>query len=980
MYLKNIKINGFKSFADKIDLEIDQGITGVVGPNGSGKSNIVDAIKWVLGEQSVKALRGDNTMTDVIFTGSNSRKASKRAVVSLVFDNSDHYLQSEFSEIEIKRVVYDTGENEYYINNIKSRLKDITDLFLDSGAGKESFNIISQGAVADIINSKPDDRRVIFEEAAGVLKYKKRKDESFRKLQKTNENIARVDLLIDEILNTLTPLKEQAEVAKKYLDYKDSLTSIEIALMARDIGDINEEYKIVKSNVERLSNEIEDFALNNNKDYSKIDKLKLDSLKLDEEIEEKNTKVLELVNKISELQSNKQITIERQKYKVDDTKLQSNIIALKEELLTIQNNIDGVNKDISLLCSSIEKDKLAGLEIKNIKEEKEEKRNKLLNTISNLNKDIMTTNNRIDILKDNMVNDTKIPNSVKSVLNNVRLRGIHNVLGKLIEVEEKYSLAIEVALGFNTNVIVCDDEKCAKEAIIYLKDNKLGRVTFFPMSNIKARFIEQSILDTIKKENGFVGIAAELVKYNSEYKDIIYNQLGNVLIVKDIDSLNKIGKLINYKYKVVSLDGEVLNAGGAITGGTLKNNSSLLNQRFEIQRLEEERDEKSKKLMSYELDLNKIETEYNDVLLKVEKNEKNLIVLNEQLKQKQDYLSLLNNNYKNKDAELNGTKSVSNKSLDKELDKILKDFYNAQAEKEKLEKELNKLKDERSDMALEIADMEREFREVNSIMNQKQNELKNEEIKAGKMDVKLDNLLLSLNENYGLTFERARDEYSLDVDVEVARVNVNNLKVKIRELGEVNTGSISEYERLNERYNFLTSQKEDLEKSVTELMSIIDEMDEIMKVKFVESFEKIKEEFNNVFKTLFKGGEGLLSLTNPDDLLNTGVDILAVPPGKKLNSIALLSGGEKTLTAIALLFAILNVKPVPFVVLDEVEAALDENNVDSFGRYLQSKKDKSQFIIITHKKRTMEFADTLYGVTMQESGVSKLVSVRLEDK
>jgi chromosome segregation protein len=384
--------------------------------------------------------------------------------------------------------------------------------------------------------------------------------------------------------------------------------------------------------------------------------------------------------------------------------------------------------------------------------------------------------------------------------------------------------------------------------------------------------------------------------------------------------------------------------------------------------------------MSYELDLNKIETEYNDVLLKVEENEKDLIVLNEQLKQKQDYLSLLNNNYKNKDEELNGTKSVSNKSLDKELDKILKDFYNAQAEKEKLEKELNKLKDERSDMALEIADMEREFREVNSIMNQKQNELKNEEIKAGKMDVKLDNLLLSLNENYGLTFERARDEYSLDVDVEVARVNVNNLKVKIRELGEVNTGSISEYERLNERYNFLTSQKEDLEKSVTELMSIIDEMDEIMKVKFVESFEKIKEEFNNVFKTLFKGGEGLLSLTNPDDLLNTGVDILAVPPGKKLNSIALLSGGEKTLTAIALLFAILNVKPVPFVVLDEVEAALDENNVDSFGRYLQSKKDKSQFIIITHKKRTMEFADTLYGVTMQESGVSKLVSVRLEDK
>ena len=308
-----------------------------------------------------------------------------------------------------------------------------------------------------------------------------------------------------------------------------------------------------------------------------------------------------------------------------------------------------------------------------------------------------------------------------------------------------------------------------------------------------------------------------------------------------------------------------------------------MNQRFEIQRLEEEKDEKSKKLMTYELDLNKIETEYNDIAAKMEENEKNLIILNEQLKQKQDYLDILNNNYKNKEEELNGTKSVSNKSLDKELDKILKEFYKAQADKEKLEKELNKLKDERSDMALEIADMERDFREINAIMNQKQNELKNEEIKAGKMDVKLDNLLLTLNENYGLTYERAKDEYSLDVDVEVARVNVNNLKYKIKELGDVNTGSIAEYERLSERYNFLTTQREDLEKSVTELMSIIDEMDEIMKVKFVESFEKIKVEFNNVFKTLFKGGEGVLTLTNPDDLLNTGVDILAIPPGKKLN-------------------------------------------------------------------------------------------------
>ena len=980
MYLKSIKINGFKSFADKIDLEIDQGITGIVGPNGSGKSNIVDAVKWVLGEQSVKALRGDSTMTDVIFTGSNSREGSKRAVVSLTFDNSDHYLQSDFNEVEIKRVVYATGENEYYINNAKSRLKDITEMFLDTGAGKESFNIIGQGEVADIISSKAEDRRVIFEEAAGVLKYKKRKDEAFRKLQRTNENIARISLLIDEILNTLTPLKEQAEVARKYVGYKESLTNIEIALIAHDIEEINSEYKVVKDNVERLSNELEDFALNNTKDNSKLEKLKLDSLKIDEKIEEKNKKILELIGKISELQSAKQITIERQKYKVDDAKLQSNMIALKEELLTINNNIEGVNKDISLLSSSLEKDNLAGLDIKKRKEEQEEKRNKLLNNIRNLNKEIMDSTNRLEILKDNMANDTKIPNSVKSVLNNVRLKGIHNVLGKLIDVEEKYSLAIEVCLGANTNVIVVDDDKCAKDAIIYLKDNKLGRVTFFPISNIKARYVEQSVLDSVKDIKGFVGIAAELVKYDKQYKDIIYNQLGNTLIVDNIDTLNKVGKLVNFKYKIVSLDGELLFAGGAITGGTLKPNSSLLNQRFEIERLDDEIQEKSKKLMNLELDLNKIEEEYSNVCLEMDTNERSIIGLNEQLKQKKDYLNTLTVNYKTKEEELNGTENVSNKSLDKELDNILKQYYDTTAKKEKLDKELDKLKDDKSDLTLKIADMEREYREINAIMNQKQNELKSEEVKAGKMDVKLDNLLLNLNENYGLTYERAKDEYSLDVDVEVARLNVNNLKVKIHELGEVNTGSIKEYERLNERYTFLSSQKEDLETSVSELLSIIEEMDEIMKKKFVESFEIIRKEFNVVFKELFKGGEARLELTNPDDILNTGIEIFALPPGKKLNSIALLSGGEKTLTAISLLFAILNVKPVPFVILDEVEAALDEHNVDSFGKYLQTKKDKSQFIIITHKKRTMEYADTLYGVTMQESGVSKLVSVRLEDK
>lgn len=980
MYLKSIRANGFKSFADKIELDINKGITAVVGPNGSGKSNIVDAVRWVMGEQSVKALRGDASMSDVIFAGSGSRQALSRAWVSLTFDNTDHYLKSEFNEIEIKRVVYKTGENEYYINNSKVRLKDITDLFLDSGAGKESFNIISQGAVVDVVNSKPEDRRSIFEEAAGVLKYKKRKDESFRKLQKTNENIARVNLLIDELLTTLEPLKQQSIVAQKYLDYKESLEQIEIALLANDITQINVEYNEIKEKVKQLTTDIEGMEFDNSSGNSKIDQLKLESLKLDDEIEKKNAEVLKIINEISDLQSKKQITIERKKYEVDDTKLQNNIIALKEEILGINNNVEGLNKDLAMLEGDINTKNLQELELSKVKDKLEDERNRKVTEISSLNKDVMNLNNKIDIINENIMNDTKLPFGVKSVINNIRLRGICGVLGKLIEVDNKYGMAIETALGANINVIVVEDVENAKEAIEYLKENKMGRATFYPISVIKPRFIEQRVLDLVKNEKGFVGIGAELVKYDKKYKDIVFNQLGNVLIVEDIDSLNKIAKLIDYKYRLVSLEGEISQAGGALTGGTLKNNNGLINQKKELETFQNDLAAKSSRLKMLEIEMNNLEQKYREALINYENNEREILLLNEKKKQKKEYLETVLANLNAKQAELDGTLNVSNNSLDKELDEILNNYYQAVALKENLEKELNKLKSERSELGVTIADLERKYREVNAQYNQKQNELKMAEVKVGKLDVKLDNLLMSLNENYGMTYERAKEDYELDVDADMARVKVNNLKVKIKDLGEVNTGSIAEYERLNTRYEFLSTQRNDLEKSVSELLAVIGEMDEIMKKQFLETFLKIKDEFEVVFKKLFKGGEGVLELTDSDNILETGINVSALPPGKKLNSIALLSGGEKTLTAIALLFAILNVKPVPFVILDEVEAALDEANVDAFGNYLQTRKERSQFIIITHKKRTMEYADALYGITMQESGVSKLVSVKLEDK
>ncbi len=978
MYLKCIRAAGFKSFADKIELDIDKGITGVVGPNGSGKSNIVDAVRWVLGEQSVKALRGDGSMTDVIFAGSKSRGSQSRASVSLVFDNSDHYLNSEFNELDVKRVVYKTGENEYYINNTKVRLKDITDLFLDSGAGKESFNIISQGAVTDIVNSKPDDRRVIFEEAAGVLKYKKRKEESFRKLERTNENLARVNLLIDELLTTLTPLKEQSEKARVYLEYKGELENIEIALIANDIENLNKDYEKVKERVKNLNDDVERLNLSNNSDTSKVEQLKLLSLKLDSEIEEKNNNVLSLSRELTELQSKKQITIERQKYEVDGNRLQENILALKEELLSLTNTIDTLSGDITTIKTDLEMKQLKSMELIKVNEEKKKKRLTIEGDINNVNREILSLNNRIDILNDNINNDTKLPYSVKNVINNIRLHGIDGVLGKLIDVPEKYVTAIETSLGANSNVIVVKDEKCAKEAINYLKENRLGRATFFPRSIIKARNVLYEDLNKIKDIDGYIGTADSLVKYDEVFKDIVLNQLGNVIIVDNIDTLNKVGKLIQYKYKIVSLEGEVSYAGGALTGGTSKTGSGLMNQKYELEELNKQVDSKKNKLSALENSLNILNKELEKSSVELETNQRDVILLTEQVNLKTNRLSSLQNDYNVRNNELNGALNKGNNTLDKELEELVSLYYEKEALKNTETKELDKLKSQRSDLATQISELEKEYREMNSQITAKQNELKLEEIKLGKMDVKLDNLLINLSENYSLTYEKARMEYTLDIDSETARLTVNNLKAKIKTLGEVNTGSISEYERLNERYIFLSTQRDDLEKSVTSLLDVIEEMDELMKVRFIETFNKISEEFKIVFKKLFKGGEGILELTNPDDILNTGIEISALPPGKKLNSIALLSGGEKTLTAIALLFAILNVKPVPFVILDEVEAALDEANVDAFGNYLLSRKERSQFIIITHKKRTMEYADALYGITMQESGVSKLVSVKLE--
>ena len=976
MYLKSIKAQGFKSFADKLDLEINPGITGIVGPNGSGKSNIVDAVKWVLGEQSVKSLRGATSMADCIFSGSATREAQKRAMVALTFDNKDKYLNSDFTEVEIKRVVYSTGENEYYINNSRVRLKDITNLFIDSGAGFGAFNIISQGNVTDIVNGKPTERRTIFESAAGVLKYKNRKEESLKKLEKTEENLTRLRLIIDELSKTVLPLEKQSKVAKKYIELKKELEDIDIALIVKDISDLNAKYSTTKNKIEVLKEQI--LGLKNTEIEVELEKIKLKNLEIEDKINNKRESLLKITNKLNDLNSEKQITIERQKYEVNNNAINNNLLKLKEQELQLTKNISVIEKDIKDIEESINNERQKVEEVKDKALIIKVKRSNTNTALLDMNKASYMLQNKIEIFENNILNAENTPLSVKNILNNPRLYGIHNTVGKLIEVPADLVIAVDIALGNAVNNIIVDDDEAAINAIEFLKEKKLGRATFYPLNIIKGKYINNEIINDIKNIKGYKGILSELINFEEKYRNIIENLLGQVIVVENANTLNIIGKLINYKYKIVSLDGEIQHAGGSITGGTSKKNN-IINEKKELNRLKEELEKLNIQIAAKTKELNNLDEEIAEVEEKEMVLNKYVILLNDELFNKKTAMSRMVEEKKRVTSELSGINDIKEDKLNERIVKLLEEINMTTKEKEILEKEERKLSNERSELNDEIAKLEKKQKESNGNYNNINNEIKNQELIMAKVEVRLDNLLESLSEEYNLTYEYANATYNLEIEDEIAREKVKKIKKEIESLGTVNIGSIEEYERLSKRYDFLNEQKNDLENSSTELHEIINQMDEIMIDKFKTTFEEIKKQFSKIFKLMFRGGNGELKLSNPNDLLNTGIEIIATPPGKKINSPISLSGGEKALTAICLLFAMLQIKPSPFVILDEAEAALDEVNVDMFGKYLKNEKEHSQFIVITHKKRMMEYADCLYGITMQESGVSKIVSAKLEN-
>ncbi len=1181
MFLKRLDITGFKSFAQKVSIDFVPGVTAVVGPNGSGKSNITDAIRWVMGEQSAKSLRGGK-MEDVIFAGSESRRAVNVADVTITLENDDQFLPLDYHEVSITRRVNRSGDSEFLINNQPCRLKDIVDLFMDSGLGREAFSIISQGKVEEVLSSKPDERRKIFEEAAGVLKYKTRKRKAELRLIETQENLNRVLDILHEIEGQLEPLKIQSSIAKDYLQKKEELEQIDIEVTVFEIEELHGKWEVLKRDIASHQQMEQSLSANVGEREQEINRLRAYIQRADEEIDALHKHLLFVSEEVEKLEGKKEVLKERKKNasqnKEQLERLVKEYTQTKEELVIAkqkeENELTNFENDVAKTREEVaEQERLFATYSENLDEQLEQlkseyfelanaqtasrneiafleqqkhqtsekearllkaneqyvqqradlerKKGALIDKLQNFQKElqdstiqlkeqlakldslreeyrkqestlyqayqyVQQTKSRKQMLEEMQEDYEGYFHGVKEILKarSQKLHGIEGAIAELVSVPKEYETAIEIALGGATQHIVTADEQSARQAISFLKQNHYGRATFLPLTSVRSRFIPPQTISLIESHDTFVGVASSLVKYDEKYRSIAENLLGTVIIVKDLKGANELARLIQHRYRFVTLTGDVVNPGGSMTGGSVKQKTnSLLGRQRELETitaklkemeektLQLEKNVKAKKEMIEELeqaigkeqsfvkrleeqekaldrDVKQVEIEeqavndrlamYDQDMVSFKSDQEHLVkriqLLEKQLDEaKEQTLELevvieelthrkrtqqtsreeVRQKLTEVKVELAGQEqSLKNKrekyericfelnQTTKRLEEVTEDLAllanemtsndsgelsleEAAAEKVKEKAEtLKKMDDcraERLKSQNKLEDAERFVKELHRQHKQITNALKDEEVKLNRIDVELDSRLHQLNEEYQTSFEAAKASYQLTVPIDEARKKIKLIKLGIEELGTVNIGSIEQYERTAERYEFLSSQKNDLDEAKNTLYQVIEEMDEEMKKRFSDTFYQIREEFNHVFQSLFGGGKAELKLTDATDLLNTGVDIIAQPPGKKLQNLGLLSGGERSLTAIALLFSILKVRPVPFCVLDEVEAALDEANVHRFATYLRSYSEQTQFIVITHRKGTMEEADVLYGVTMQESGVSKLVSVRLED-
>ncbi|WP_416150979.1 chromosome segregation protein SMC [Salipaludibacillus sp. HK11] len=1181
MLLKRLELVGFKSFAERLSIDFVPGVTAVVGPNGSGKSNISDAIRWVLGEQSAKNLRGGK-MEDVIFSGSDSRSRLNMAEISLVLDNEDQHLAIDYSEVAVTRRVYRSGDSEYLINKQPCRLKDIVDLFMDSGLGKEAFSIIGQGRVEEILSSKSEDRRMIFEEAAGVLKYKHRKLKSERKLNDTQDNLNRVKDILHELEVQVEPLKEQSSVATEYLEKKDELKNVEVGVLVKEIEDLHQDWTDGKKEWEQLQDKEVHLQSEVQGQEAKIQRDRTDMQTMDESIEDLQSILLSTSEDLEKHEGQKEVWKERRK------NFSQNKEQFREELVQLKKKKQELSLSLNDQMDMLEKTKKVTAETEQIKNELEDQLSKLeegseerverlkSDYIEWLNEKASQTNEqnylveqvskseekRARLEKDNQellqrrqtvvkgreeaqtaweyakqlleeisteykkvkieeeqkvkeyekkekllyeaLNHVQQLKSRKQVLEEMqqdysgffhgvkeilkerdqRFPGIFGAVAEVIDVGREIQTAMEIALGAAQQHVIVQDESTGRQAIQFLKQKRLGRATFLPLDVVKPRSIPSQDVGRIQSIAGFVGVASELIKYDSAYTSVIRHILGNVVIAKDMKAAQEIARSLNYRFRIVTLDGDVVNPGGAMTGGSVKQKQSqIIGRQQELERvvakfnqLEEQTndlqhqvatlkqekyqlqedvqkltkdgelqraDEQDKKSLLTEVQLSEdnvnerlkvYDLEYDEYKQDLDYKRNRIEQLNGAIKHSEAKVNEINNEIdrqsKQKQQDQSIRESISTKLMDikiryakeeeqrsyaqksydrlseevktisesisekdeifSKLEKDLSDTaidasaIDEQIEKRRDEKEraiglISKRRAERLNIQQNHDDREEELKEQKRQLKFVSQTLHEKEVLINRLDVELDTRLNKLQEEYEVSFEGAKGSYKLQIDLDDARNQVKLIKMAIEELGTVNIGAIEEYERVKERFDFITEQKEDLEEAKFTLHQVIAEMDEEMTRRFKETFDEIQSHFHEVFRELFGGGKASLELTDPDDLLLTGVDIVAQPPGKNLQNLSLLSGGERALTAIALLFSILKVRPVPFCVLDEVEAALDEANVARFAQYLKGFSQETQFIVVTHRKGTMEEADVLYGVTMQESGVSNLVSVRLEE-
>ncbi|MBQ9425426.1 MAG: AAA family ATPase [Erysipelotrichaceae bacterium] len=965
MFLKRIEMQGFKSFADHITINFEDPITGIVGPNGCGKSNISDAIRWVLGEQSVKSLRGEK-MTDIIFAGTEERKAMNMAEVTLVFDNSSHMLNSDLDEIELTRRIYSNDQDaEYLINRKNVRYKDILDLIMDTGMGKNSLSMISQGNVMSFAEAKPYDRREILEDAAGVSKYKKRKIESLNKLERTKENLDRTYDILSELERQVAPLKRQAMKAEIYREKKNRLEQIEVAVLVNDIRNLN----LQKSELEKSLFDLETaqamhettIQVHENSNFENKNRLK----EYDKEINSIQERLMMVMNEIQTLEARKIEIDEKRKYAIEmgssEEKIREMESYIADAKYEYDDRLDRLNKlrsEIDLLNTNLEN---TAMDLSEASMKKEETSN-ILNRM----------NNRMEVLK-NVISDpfsSANQTGVKAIMTNKNsFYGVMGVIGQEIRPDEGYEEAIATALAGSVYHIVTKDEEAARKAISFLKKNRSGRATFLPLTVCKPHTVRYEDEIVCNNTKGYLGTAYDFCSCSEEYEAVKESLLGNVLVTDNLENANNLSYLLNYGYKIVTLEGEVVHKGGSMTGGKVKNEVSLITAQSEFNRIESD-------MVSYKAENELALKKYNSLLAQKESFDSQITEKRIAIAQLEQIVDSKRAKYEKLRADYENIVPV--KGQETITDSVIAKLSENYAKKDELSTSLKLRRDDRMKLSAEIDRKDQQIRLTRRQLDETRNGISNINTNKAVMETKLENDLNRLASEYQMTFEYASENYDMSID-DTAKEEVMMLRRDIQELGNINMAAPEEFTEVNERYEFLKKNYDDLIASRDKILSAIDEMDEIMKKQFSETFDAINAELPNVFGKLFGGGKARLVLEDPDDILNTGIDIDVQPPGKAVKSIRLFSGGEKSLIAISVLFTILKVRPEPLIVFDEVESALDVANVERFAKYVKEFADKSQFIVITHRPGTMEQCDSLFGVTMQKRGISQMLKVKLVD-